>query len=75
MGATGANVNPVHLFFRCHRCRISSSFKPEGVQDTGHLFPDQQEHLAEALESTYQAAAKDRRGRPSHLCLVEPPEK
>ena len=41
----------------------------------GHLFPDQQEHLAEALESTYQAAAKDRRGRPSHLRLVEPPEK
>jgi integrase len=41
----------------------------------GHLFPDQQEHLAEALESTYQAAAKDRRRRPSHLRLVEPPEK
>jgi integrase len=40
----------------------------------GHLFPDQQEHLAEALESTYQAVAKDPRGRPSQLRLVEPPE-
>jgi integrase len=40
----------------------------------GHLFPDQSERLAEALEDTYQAAVKER-ARPRRLRLVRPPDK
>jgi integrase len=40
----------------------------------GHLFPDESERLAEALEDTYQAAMKERRDRPRRLRLVKPPD-
>ena len=39
----------------------------------GHLFPDESERLAEALEDTYQAALEERRDQPRRLRLVRPP--
>lgn len=39
----------------------------------GHLFPDEKERLAEALEYAYQAAAEGSREGALQLQLVEPP--
>jgi integrase len=60
-----------------HPKRIQEHLGHSSIQVTmdryGHLFPDESERLAEALEDTYQAALEERRDQPRRLRLVRPP--
>jgi hypothetical protein len=40
----------------------------------GHLFPDESERVAEALERIYQSSARKNRNEALPLRLVEPPD-
>jgi integrase len=60
-----------------HPKKIQEHLGHSSIQATmdryGHLFPDESERLAEALEDTYQAALEERRDQPRRLRLVRPP--
>jgi integrase len=60
-----------------HPKKIQEHLGHSSIQVTmdryGHLFPDENERLADALEATYQAALK-LRDRPRRLRLVRPPD-
>jgi integrase len=62
-----------------HPKKIQEHLGHSSIQVTmdryGHLFPDESERLAEALEDTFQSSARKQRLERPRLHLVEPPEK